>query len=200
MTSPSLTSKCLLPSFCQTILPVILFLIVNVSSSFAAQIPTLDVIHNEQDLRVSVIMEPDDKFVKEIGEGISKSITIYMDLFRIWKLWPDEFVSGKKIVRTLQADPIKREYTGLSTEGTIQREKRFKDLSGMIDWALTVKDYSLVSLNNLETGIYYVKITIELKTLKQPSVISYLLFFVPEKDLVVTKKSPRFEINNRERL
>ena len=37
--------------------------------------------------------------------GIAKEITFYIDLFRVWNMWPDEFVLGKTIVKTLRVDP-----------------------------------------------------------------------------------------------
>ena len=34
-----------------------------------------------------------------LKRGISKEITFYIDLFKVWNIWPDEFIAGRKIVR-----------------------------------------------------------------------------------------------------
>jgi hypothetical protein len=139
-------------------------------------------------------VNPDPKLIGDTKEGLSKEFVFYIDLFRIWHIWPDEFVSGKKIVKILKSDPIKREYVAVSIEGNIQLEKRFKDSESMFNWAMNITDMKLTNIKGLEAGSYFVRITLESHIRKLPPVIGYLLFFVPEKEFSIHKDSQTFSI------
>ncbi len=158
------------------------------------QINDVSFIINNNELHITTSLTPEAKFIENIAEGISKEIIFYVDLFRVWKIWPDEFVRGKKIIRVLKTDPIKREYYAFNIEGTTKTEKRFKDFDSMISWAFNLTDYKLTGIKDLEPGKYFVKITIESYTRQLPPVIGYLLFFISEKEFSVSKNSYKFMI------
>lgn len=139
---------------------------------------------------VSTALALDEKNIGDLKNGISKEITFYIDLFRVWRIWPDEFIAGKKIVKTLRSDPIKKEYTATTFDGTTLIEKRFKRFDSMLDWTLTVKDLKLINVKELQQSEYYVKVSVESRLRQLPPVIGYLLFFVPEKDFKLSKDSP----------
>jgi hypothetical protein len=105
-------------------------------------------------------------------------------------MWPDEFIAGKKIVKTLRSDPIKKEYTATTFDGATLIEKRFKRFDSMLDWTFTIKDLKLINIKELQLSDYYVKVTVESRLRQLPPVIGYLLFFVPEKDFKLSKDSP----------
>ncbi len=141
---------------------------------------------------ISTGLSMDEKNLADLKNGISKEITFYLDLFRVWKIWPDEFIAGKKIVKTLKSDPVKKEHVATSLDGSLLIEKRFKSFDSMISWALNIRDLKLVNVKELQQSDYFVRVTVESRARKLPPVIGYLLFFVPEKDFRVTKDSPLF--------
>ncbi|MBI5213201.1 MAG: DUF4390 domain-containing protein [Nitrospirae bacterium] len=98
-------------------------------------------------------------------------------------------------MRVLKSNPIKREYVASSIDGNVQLEKRFKDLESMIEWVMNIGDSKLTNTKELEPGSYFVKVSVESRIRKLPPVIGYLLFFVPEKELSISKNSPPFQIN-----
>jgi len=168
------------------------------ASSYAAEIQSVNVKLLNNDIYVSTSVGLDPKAVSEISDGLSKELVFYLDLFRVWEVWPDEFVTGKKITRTLRSNPIKREYTAVSIDGNIYLEKRFKDLTGMLGWALNITDMKLTNIRELEAGVYFVKVGVESRMRTLPPVIGYFLFFVPEKEFSVYRNSQTFSLGARE--
>lgn len=166
-------------------------------TGLAMEISSVNVRLSNNDLYVSASVKPDAKFMEDMNEGMSKEVTFYIDLFRVWDVWPDEFVLGKKVVNILRSNQIKREYTATSIHGNIQLEKRFKDLESMLGWAMNVHEMKLANIRELDPAIYFVKVTVESRIRKLPPVIGYLLFFVPEKEFSISKNSPHFQISPR---
>lgn len=136
----------------------------------------------------------DEKQLQDLQNGIAKEITFYIDLFRVWNLWPDEFILGKIIVKTLKCDPVKKEYVATSFDGTTRIERRFSNLVSLIKWALNVQDLKLTNIKEIEPDEYFVRITVESRFRRLPPVISHLFFFVPEKEFKVIKDTPRFPV------
>jgi len=146
------------------------------------------------DIYVSFSLNLTDKTLEDIRSGIDKELKIYIDLFKVWKVWPDEFVLGKTYTRTLKADPIKKEYVATSLDGNTLVERRFKSFESMITWATSVKEMKLTNMREIEPGQYFVKITIESKIRKLPPVIGYLLIFLSENEFKIVKDSGFFAI------
>ncbi len=163
-------------------------------SAHSYNINNVSVIINNNELYVIASINPESRFKENIAEGISKELTFYIDLFRVWKIWPDEFVRGKTITRILKSDPIKREYYALNTEGNVTAEKRFKDIDSMISWAFNIADYKLTDLKDIESGKYFVKVTVESNIRKLPPLIGYFLFFLSEKEFSISTNSLKFMI------
>jgi hypothetical protein len=164
-------------------------------SSLATEISLVAVKINNNDIYVTTSVKPGAKLIEDISNGLSKEFTFYIDLFRVWDIWPDEFVTGRKIVKILKSNPIKREYVATSVDGNVQIEKRFKDLESMLEWTMNITDIKITNIKELEPGDYFVKITIDSRIRKLPPVIGYLLFFVPEKEFSISKDSQIFKIN-----
>jgi len=146
------------------------------------------------DIYVSFSLNLEDKNLEEIRRGIDKELKLYVDLFRVWKIWPDEFVLGKTYIRTLKADPIKKEFVATSSDGSTLVERRFKSFESMISWTLSVKDMKLTSTREIDPGEYFVKVTIESKIRKLPPVIGYLFIFLSENEFKIVKDSGMFAI------
>lgn len=168
-----------------------LYLPVNVSGSEIIG-PEIRLISNE--VVVTTGLQLDTKILNELKNGISKEITFYIDLFKVWNIWPDEFISGRKFVRTLKSDPIKKEHIATSFDGVTLTERRFKSLDSMIAWSLNIRDLKLTLAKDPETADYLIRVTAEAKLMELPPVIGHLLFFVPEKDFKLSKSSPAFRV------
>lgn len=154
--------------------------------------PEIRLISNE--FVVTTGLKLDDKILNELKNGISKEITFYIDIFKVWNIWPDEFISGKKFVRTLKSDPIKKEHIATSFDGVTITERRFKSIDSMIAWTLNIRELKLALAKDPEPSDYIIKVTVEAKLMELPPVIGHLLFFVPEKDFKLSKNSQTFRI------
>lgn len=165
--------------------------------SFAAEISSVNVRQSDNNIYVTASVTPGSKFIEDINNGITKELVFYIDLFRVWNIWPDEFVTGRKVVKILKNNPIKREHTASSIDGYVHIEKRFRDLTSMVDWSTNIIDMQLINIRELEPGEYFIKFGVESKTRKLPPVIGYLLFFVPEKEFSVSRDSQKFQINRK---
>ena len=162
--------------------------------AFGAEIANIDARLINDELIVTTGLALDDKNLDDLKKGVSKEITIYIDLFRSWKTWPDEFVAGKKIMQVLKSDPVKDEYIATSFDGITSTKKRFRDFDSMLQWALHIKNLKLINIKELEPSGYFVRVTAESRIRKLPPVIGYLLFFVPEKEFRVIKDSITFTV------
>ncbi|MCL5022247.1 MAG: DUF4390 domain-containing protein [Nitrospirae bacterium] len=174
----------------------LLLLLLSPVKAFPAEISGPEVRIQGNEIVVNAALTLDDRNLSDVKNGISKEITFYADLFRVWNMWPDEFITGKKIVKTLWCDPIKKEYVATSFDGAVMIEKRFKTFNSMLNWTLTVRDLKLINVRELQPSSYFVKLTVESRVRKLPPVIGYLLFFVPEKDFKVFRDSPSLTIGS----
>lgn len=154
--------------------------------------PELKFLNNE--IIITSTLSLDDKYIQEIKSGIKKEFIFYIDIYRVWNIWPDEFITGKKLIRTIKYDIIKNEFFASSNDGTTIIKKRFKSLESMLNWVLTIDGLKVAGLNELENGIYYVKVTVESKIRKLPPVIGYFMIFLPENEFKIQKNSVRFTI------
>ncbi len=141
------------------------------------------------DLYVSFSVVPGAKYVEEIKEGIDKELKLYIDLFRVWKIWPDEFVLGKFYSRRMKVDPIKKEYVATSFDGNVIIEKRFRSFETMLAWTLSVKDLRLTNTRDLDPGEYFVRVTVESKIRNLPPMIRQFFVFLSENEFKIRKDS-----------
>ncbi len=170
------------------------FLLLFAKTGYSYQINSISVaIVNNNEISVTTSLSPEAKFVEDLNEGMTKELVFYIDMFRVWKIWPDEFVKGRKISRILKSDPIRREYIAISIDGNVSIEKRFKDIDSMLSWSLNITDIKLTGVNNLEAGKYFVKATVESNIKKLPPVIGYFLFFISEREFSVSRNSHKFQ-------
>ena len=147
------------------------------------------------DLFVTFSLGLEEKSIEAIRSGVDKEFRFHIDLFKVWKAWPDEFVLGKAYTRTVKADPVKKEFVATSNDGSVLIERRFKSFDSMLAWAVSFRDLKLANVRELEPGQYFVRITAESKIRKLPPVIGYLIIFVlSENEFRVVKDSAFFPI------
>lgn len=148
----------------------------------------------DNDVYVSFSLVPGAKYIQEIGEGIDKELKLYIDLFRVWKVWPNEFVLGKLYSRRMKVDPIKKEYVATSFDGNVIIERRFRSFETMLAWTLSVKDLRLANTRELDSGQYFVRITAESKIRNLPPMIRQFFVFLSENEFKIRKDSGVFVI------
>jgi hypothetical protein len=176
-------------------LPIALFLTLLVCAAAEGEEisgPEVRIANNEIRVNFSLILEA--KNIKEIREGIDKELKLYIDLFRVWNVWPDEFVLGKFFFRRMKVDPIKKEYVSTSYDGNVIIERRFRSFESMLAWTLSVRDLKLTGTKELGPGQYFVRVTAESKIRSLPPVIGQFLIFLSENEFKVEKDSGRFTI------
>ncbi len=179
-------------AFCFLLLFCCLLFFPSITRSAEIIGPETKIINNEIYVTTGLIL--DEKQLQDLKNGIAKEITFYIDLFRVWSIWPDEFVLGETIVKTLKADPVKKEYVAASSDGMTIVERRFNELDSLLKWSLNIRDLKLTNTRELEPDNYFVRITVESRLRKLPPVISYLFFFVPEKEVTKVMDSSRFSV------
>jgi len=169
-----------------------LYIVSFYSLSNGAEIVGPEVTLQSNEIFVTASLSLDEKYVQELRNGIKKEFIFYIDLFKVWKVWPDEFVLGESLTRTLKCDPVKSEFIATSYDGRTLIEKRFKSFESMMKWALSISELKLTNIKELEAGIYFVRITVESKIRKLPPVIGFFIIFLSENEFKITKDSQDF--------
>jgi len=164
------------------------------SVSIAAEITGPEVKIQGNEIYITTSLSLDEKQLNELRNGIKKEYGFYIDIFRVWNLWPDEFVLSRSFVRSLRSDPVKMEFIATSIDGNTQTKKRFKSFDSMLKWALSFENLKLINVHDLEPGTYFVRVTVESKIRKLPPVIGYFMVFLPENEFKIRKDSPYFTL------
>ncbi|MCK4911119.1 MAG: DUF4390 domain-containing protein [Thermodesulfovibrionales bacterium] len=142
---------------------------------------------------VSTGMNLDEKSIEEINKGVSKDIVFYIDLFRQWRGWPDEFVLGVSVAQTLRCDPVKKEFIAVSKRGGNEVTKRFETCDQLISWTMSLPDEKIASVAGLDPEAkYYVVTTVESRIRRIPKFIKRVLFFIPDTEFRVEAESKVF--------
>lgn len=160
----------------------------------ATRLKDLVVTQNGDDIYVSVKLELSPELEKELKSGIEKKLIFYVDLFRAWYKWPDEFVLGKKIERELKCDNVKSEFTVTTQEwskGPVI--KRFENCDELLVWALSMDSVRLVNVKEIPKGRYLVKVSAESRLRNLPPLIGQLFFFVKDVEFNVRTHSEKMK-------
>ena len=164
------------------------------SSSECVEITTLDVTVEKNIIHVSTAVSLDKKYLADLRNGIEKEVRFYVDMFKMWNVWPDEFITGKFSVRTIHYDPVKTEYIATSNDGHKLIEKRFTSFESMVQWALSIHELKIVIPQDLEPGAYFIRVIVSSKIRELPPVLKDILIFIPENEFKIKKDSPVFYI------
>lgn len=177
------------PKFFTLIFSLLTFLLLSYLPAGGVEIAGPEVKVQDNEIRVTTSLVLDDQIMQELQNGMTKEFRFYVDLFRLWKMWPDEFVLDRSFVKTLKSDPVKKEYIASSGDGNVLIQKRFKSLESMIQWALSINDLKLANMRELEPSVYYVRVTVESRIRQKPPVIGYFMIFLPENEFKIKKDS-----------
>ena len=132
------------------------------------------------------------EFEEAIKSGVAKEIVFKIELLRYWRFWPDEFVVSKKITRAVKFDILRDQYLVSSLYGNSLIEKHFKNYNLMMDGIFTTGAVNLANIKELDPGKYYVRVVVESTSTGEPPVVGFLMHFIPEADMRITKESKSF--------
>lgn len=150
-----------------------------------------------ESLSVMSSLDIDEQLRNDLMNGVKKELTFYIDLFRQWELWPDEFIHGIKFSRTISSDPIKKEYIVIFDDGLSRAERRFNSLDTLLEQGLRIDVKHALSTAGLPDGNYFVRLTVESRIRKLAPIIGYFLFFVPEKEFTIKRDSALFKVHQQ---
>lgn len=159
-----------------------------------------DVIVNQgsEDLLVSTTLLDgfSKNFEDAVKNGFEKEIIFYIEIYRRWSLWPDEFILFKRVQKTVKYDELKKLYYTSSYDGLYLEEKVFDDYERLKAWVSKLVNVKITPLGLLKPkATYFIRIKAESKFKRLPPVLENILFFVPTKDFETPwKKSNLFSI------
>lgn len=154
--------------------------------------PGIEIIDNN--IIVSAGIDNVRKLESTIKSGIGKEIIFTIELMRVWRFWPDEFIVSKKIKKFIRYDNLREQYFTFSHDGTTLIEKHFDDFNIIKPWIFAVEAVNITNIRELEDGDYYIRVIVESKSREQLPVIGFLMHFIPEREMSVIKESPAFPI------
>lgn len=140
-------------------------------------------------------------FADALMNGFEKELIFYIEIYRKWNFWPDEFILSRRIQRTIKYDGMKKVYYASTYDGLYLEEKVFDDHERMKTWISKIADAKVTQLNLLKPkAVYFVRMKAESKFRRLPPILENILFFVATKDFETPwKKSAFFSIkgNNK---
>ena len=157
-------------------------------SGFSIRIPSGQSNPPDQ-LLVSAKVAPGSRFLRDLQDGMQKRLIFYVDIFRKWHSWPDEFVLGTKIERRLECDNVKGEYTLTTSEAGKTRQTRYKNCNGVMGNAFILKNVKLSDLKELTSGKYIVRVTAESKAGNMAPILGQIFFFIQDYEFKAVAES-----------
>ncbi len=158
--------------------------------------PDIRVIDNN--IIVNLSIADISELERTIKSGIEQEITFTVELLRVWKFWPDEFVVSKKIDKTIKYDNLRQQYQASSYNGITRIKKNFKDYNSVKNWIFSVKAINLANIKELEPSNYYIRIVVESKSIEHLPIVGFLMHFIPEVEMSMAKESQPFAIEKNQ--
>ncbi|MDA8087329.1 MAG: DUF4390 domain-containing protein [Nitrospiraceae bacterium] len=175
-------------------LAIVLFLPLNAR---ATQINSLSVSKKGDDVFVSARLVMAPPLIRDLRAGIQKDLVFYVDLFRHWSSWPDEYILGVRIERYLSCDSVRGEYM-MTTKGRGPAEEtRYGSCDDLIKNSLALNNVRLSNLRELTKGNYFVRVTAESKLRNLPPLLGQMFFFIKDKEFSVHRDSPMINLGER---
>ena len=135
---------------------------------------------------------------KTIKSGIEQEIVFTVELLRVWRFWPDEFVVSKKIEKTISYDNLRQQYRASSYNGIDRIKMNFKDYDSMKNWIFNVNSINLANIKGLDPSKYYIRIVVESKSIEHLPIVGFLMHFIPEIEMSLAKESRPFVIKDNQ--
>jgi hypothetical protein len=177
-------------------LPCFILLNLSIASAIKPHIfgPYIKII--DKNIIVDMSLANVSELETAINSGVGKEIIFTVELLRVWRFWPDEFVASKKIKKIIKYDNLRGQYQASSFDGFKRAEKQFKHYYNIRNWIFTENEINLANTRELESDKYYIRIIVESKSLKHLPVIGMLMHLMPEADMTIVKESSDFYIGD----
>lgn len=182
-----------------SIILTLFYLLTSLSASAATPNilgPAIEIIDNN--IIVSLTVDDTDELESVIASGIAKEIIFTVELLRVWKFWPDEFVVSKKVEKTIQYDNLREFYMASSNDGVTREKMKYDKYSTVKTWLFSAANINLANIKELLPGRYYVRVVVESKSLEQLPFIGFLMHFIPEVEMSLAKESLPYGLEVRE--
>jgi hypothetical protein len=157
--------------------------------------PHMEIIDNN--IIVNLSIDNVAELEKTIKSGIEKEIAYTVELLRVWKFWPDEFVVSKRIEKVIKYDNLRDQYRASSYDGVNRIVKHFNNYKTTKDWIFNINAINLANIRELDPSSYYIRIVVESKSLEQLPLIGFLMHFIPEVEMSLAKESQPFIIKDK---
>lgn len=154
--------------------------------------PDMEIIDNN--IIVSLSIDNIDELESVINTGIGKEIIFTVELLRVWKFWPDEFVVSKRIEKIIKYDNLREQYLVSSNDGINLSEHKFDNYNTVKNWLFSEENINLANVKELEPSSYYIRVVVESKSMEQLPFIGFLMHFIPEVEMSMAKESRPFLI------
>lgn len=152
------------------------------TNTFASEpeISNLIVTNTRDDLLIFLKVENafNKDIVEEIKSGLPTTFTFFLNLDKVRSLWVNKALTEKELTHTIKWDGIKKEYTiTRSWENNKKiKTKSFKEAAKLMT---EVDSLKITALKSLEKGaLYQLSAKSELRIVRLPLQMQYLLFFV----------------------
>ncbi|MBI5197111.1 MAG: DUF4390 domain-containing protein [Nitrospirae bacterium] len=117
---------------------------------------------------------------EELKAGIPREFFYYTVLYRVIPRWYDEEKASKTVRFTVKYDLLKKQFRVIRDDGSEVSEKVFDTYAEMERWVSTLSDLSLSPVHLIsKRHRYYVSVKTEMKAGEPPTILKYVLFFVP---------------------
>jgi hypothetical protein len=146
------------------------------------------------DIVVNIAVANATELEATIKSGIEKEIVFTMELIRVWKFWPDEFVVSKKIRKTIKYDNLRDQFWTSSFDGINRTNKKFKNYGQVRNWIFSVSEINIANIRELEPARYYIRVIVESRSIDRLPVMGLLTLLVPEVDMTIARESEPFPI------
>lgn len=164
------------------------------SSGLSAEILDPKIEIHDKNIIVSTGLIDFGEIEAAIRSGVEKDIMITVELIRVWKLWPDEFVISKKIRTRVKYDYLRERFMLTSSDRKSQTSRIVKDFNFMNSRTFMINNMEIANIQELEPGSYYLRVVAESKSRELPRVIGLMMLFIPEVEMSLAKESAPFTI------
>ncbi len=154
--------------------------------------PDMDIVDNN--IIVNLSIDNIDELESTINAGIAKEIVFTVELLRVWRFWPDEFVVSKRIEKVIKYDNLREHYMVSSYDGISRVDYNFKDYNAVRDWLFTADNINLANAKGLDPSNYYVRVIVESRSIEQLPLLGVLIHLLPEVEMSLAKESEPFFI------
>jgi hypothetical protein len=152
----------------------------------------MDIVNNN--VMVNLFIQNLDELEYLMRSGIEKEVIFTVELLRVWKFWPDEFVVSKKIVKAIKYDNLRDHYSLSLSDGVTRKKMTLKDYDAVKKWMFVVSNVNLANIRELVPSEYYVRIIVESRSLEQLPFLGVLTHLLPEVEMSLAKESQPFTI------